>query len=547
MTSFAWSSEEEWPLSVDRAFAEKIDLSSIRLAAVQHGGRIKPFEALAREQIKILHPSREPWRIPPVLLYLDRMLAPDHHRSSKTIYIRNKSFRKQLVEAIRHQTQAAGNEPWSEPLLREILRKGFVTPDLLDHPAVREVLAEMESDLRRTERFVQELYAAKQLSEGRTLLTLWRVVPPPGGAPLDPWHSLPIPSPSGAPDDSHHRSLRSAETIPGLPPEKQEALSTLWTELQEAWRRADAPEATRVLERLTGALSRIEPSLYPPRRKLLLESWYYRARKLTAGWLVYLAALAPLLLAAVYRFGPARTLGLALFGMGFSIHTLSIGIRWYLAGRIPNSNMYEAVMASSWFGALAAGWLEWRFRKRPAQNLPAFAASAYAMLAMMCAHLMPIQLNSDIQTVMPVLDRTIWLYIHTNMVIASYAFIFFSSVTALGYLLVRLTRRRPGTPLAGALDAATMTFMQLAFLMLLTGTILGGIWADVSWGRPWGWDPKEVFALNTWMVFLILLHVRMRVRDKALWTAWLAILGCAVMLFNWIAVNFVIVGLHSYA
>jgi len=79
------------------------------------------------------------------------------------------------------------------------------------------------------------------------------------------------------------------------------------------------------------------------------------------------------------------------------------------------------------------------------------------------------------------------------------------------------------------------------------GTILGAVWADVSWGRPWGWDPKEVFALNTWLVFLILVHVRVKVRDKALWTAALALAGCAVMLFNWIAVNFVIVGLHSYA
>ena len=101
--------------------------------------------------------------------------------------------------------------------------------------------------------------------------------------------------------------------------------------------------------------------------------------------------------------------------------------------------------------------------------------------------------------------------------------------------------------LGQALDGATMIFMELGFVALWVGTVLGAVWADVSWGRPWGCDPKEVFALNTWIVFLVLIHVRLKTRDKALWTALLAVIGCAVMLFNWIAVNFHIVGLHSYA
>jgi ABC-type transport system involved in cytochrome c biogenesis permease subunit len=73
------------------------------------------------------------------------------------------------------------------------------------------------------------------------------------------------------------------------------------------------------------------------------------------------------------------------------------------------------------------------------------------------------------------------------------------------------------------------------------------VWADFSWGRPWGWDPKETFALNTWLIYAVLLHVRYVVRNKGLWTAWLSIAGCAMMLFNWFVVNYYIVGLHSYA
>ena len=94
---------------------------------------------------------------------------------------------------------------------------------------------------------------------------------------------------------------------------------------------------------------------------------------------------------------------------------------------------------------------------------------------------------------------------------------------------------------------ATMTLMELSFIMLFTGTIMGAIWADHSWGRPWGWDPKEVFALATFLVYAVLVHVRMVVRDKGLWTAVLAVVGAGVMIFNWTVINFVITGLHSYA
>ena len=104
-----------------------------------------------------------------------------------------------------------------------------------------------------------------------------------------------------------------------------------------------------------------------------------------------------------------------------------------------------------------------------------------------------------------------------------------------------------GVKLGEVLDGVTMLLMKLSFVLLWTGIAMGAIWADHSWGRPWGWDPKEVFALNTFVVFAILVHVRYRSKDKGLWTAILAVVGAAVMLFNWIVINFIITGLHSYA
>ena len=103
------------------------------------------------------------------------------------------------------------------------------------------------------------------------------------------------------------------------------------------------------------------------------------------------------------------------------------------------------------------------------------------------------------------------------------------------------------TSLGQVLDGTTMVLMELSFVLLWAGLVMGAIWADHSWGRPWGWDPKEVFALNTFIVFAVLVHVRIKTSDKALWTALIALVGAGVMLFNWIFINFFIVGLHSYA
>jgi ABC-type transport system involved in cytochrome c biogenesis permease subunit len=162
-----------------------------------------------------------------------------------------------------------------------------------------------------------------------------------------------------------------------------------------------------------------------------------------------------------------------------------------------------------------------------------------------------------------------------TFIIFAYCLIFVAAVVAAIYLMRRFIQKmrgqngqddyaraggvaslvevRPGNKpalsnnMGSVLDGATMILVELSFILLWAGIVMGAIWADHSWGRPWGWDPKETFALNTFIIFIVLIHARVKVRDKGLWTAWLALIGCAVMLFNWIIINFTISGLHSYA
>ena len=96
-------------------------------------------------------------------------------------------------------------------------------------------------------------------------------------------------------------------------------------------------------------------------------------------------------------------------------------------------------------------------------------------------------------------------------------------------------------------DLCHRVLLYIATVSLFVGIVLGAMWADYSWGRPWGWDPKEVFALNTWLIYAILIHARYVTKHRGLWTSVLSVVGFAVMLFNWFVVNFYIVGLHSYA
>ena len=282
----------------------------------------------------------------------------------------------------------------------------------------------------------------------------------------------------------------------------------------------------------------------------------------------------------------------------------SVG-NWFDA--IPIKNQFESVMFSAWFGALLGLILE----LRRSRGIFGTAASFVGWMSLLALFATPYvagrDIGGEISQVQGVL-MSYWLYIHVTLVTASYALI--SMGFALGiWWLIRYYRaygtikkvpsrqissdgaemdgnfdalgggaaslgfartlamiffaRRPrietsrATRAADAvehnrsflatLDLCNLVVLQLAFWILGLGIVCGAIWADESWGRPWGWDPKETFALVTWIVYLIVVHTRIAAKDKAWWTAVLSIIGFGVMLFNWIGVNFFLVGLHSYA
>ncbi|HEY3241747.1 MAG TPA: cytochrome c biogenesis protein CcsA, partial [Phycisphaerae bacterium] len=360
------------------------------------------------------------------------------------------------------------------------------------------------------------------------------------------------------------------ERLGKLAPEVVEPLQRAWSGLVKGWQTENAAQVNTAVASLADLLPNIESRLYPNTKTLFWESWYFRYHGLTWVWTFYLLSVVLLLLSVVYRFPWARKAGMLTFAGSVLAHTAAVGLRFYVSGRWPNSNMFEAVTTSAWFGGIFALIIERFARKTPLRGLFALASAVASMVALMAGHFIP-ELDPSISNKMAALND-VWIYIHTNVIISSYCLIFMACVSALGYLRYRLGGGSAEVSRSGGagtlvmngaggkflldesktnwgviLDAWTMVLMELSFVMLWTGLVMGAIWADHSWGRPWGWDPKEIFALNTFIIFLLLVHVRIKVKDKGLWTAVLAATGCGVMLFNWIVINFIVSGLHSYA
>jgi cytochrome c-type biogenesis protein CcsB len=536
-------------------FAAQVDLTAFGKIAVHHDGRLKSFDSFARSQMDFVTGPRSFHGQSPGFTLIDLMLRPEAYVDADVLYVKNKPMRAQIIREL--QGSHAARHAGFDGRMERFLESGLISQKLLQEPQVLALLETLRQDLMRTARFVEMLEGALFTTSPDVLADGLRALPPPGGDLQTPW--LPL----------HAVMGENLPAIAQLDQGLRDELRREYGAFVTAWREQDAAEVNRTTAALAGALARVEPGLYPSHDRLGWESWYFRAKSMTWVWLLYLPAVIVLLLALVYRWAFARRLGMGLFGLAFAFHTFAVGLRWYVSGRWPNSNMFEAVTTSAWFGCVAALALEWWARRSAMRNLFALGSAVSAMVALMAVHFLPATLTPAIGNMMPVL-HDVWLYIHTNVIIASYCLIFMAAVSALGYMAWRVLGGRAeavslggaGTLMAGrlpvdgggagpsagqVLDGVTMILMELSFVMLWAGLVMGAIWADHSWGRPWGWDPKEVFALNTFLIFAVLVHVRFRVRDKGLWTAALALIGAGVMLFNWIVINFVITGLHSYA
>jgi len=583
-------SQDEVDQFADRIIEELGTLELLDQLAVFDRGRVVSFDSFASSMMRFISGPKRIDGHPPAFTYLDMTYRPERYMDRAVIYVKKKVIRGRIArvieEAGREQLQQLRTDPRRaltpeqeaefqrrvDERLYRFMEYGVISPVLLRDPAVADLMDEMSRDLLRTARAVEEISGAMSLLNPERLKSRLMLLPPPSGDYHDRWHTI---------DELAAASFDDPEYI-GIPAELRADLTTAWRSFATSWGRSDADGVHRAATRLADLLHQVneDPDIYPSTTRLELESWYFGNRHMTWVWLFYAVALVPLTLFVAFRWPGAYWVGLGLFAVAVLGHTAAFAIRWYISDRFPNSNMFEAVTTAAWFGAVFGLLVEVFIRRLPIRGLFAIGSGAAGMFALLAAHRLPLWLDPHISNRMPVL-LDMWLYIHTNVIIFAYALVFMAAVTGFMYLAYRLIRwlqgaegdwwrneyarvggaaslimtgpdgrtylERPKTTLGQVLDGTTMILVEVSFILLWAGIVMGAIWADHSWGRPWGWDPKEVFSLNTFLVFAVLIHARFKTQDKGLWTAIIAIVGAAVMLFNWVIINFTIAGLHSYA
>jgi cytochrome c-type biogenesis protein CcsB len=313
--------------------------------------------------------------------------------------------------------------------------------------------------------------------------------------------------------------------------------------LVNAYAQGDGFNFSRAANQLRENLRALSPRIYPQDRQLRLEYFYNHFEGFYRAIWCYGIALIILIAAQLRKRGALlRNIGVAIAILGLAFQASGIVMRCLIAGRPPVTNMYESIIwvsfAVSFFGMI--------FFARYRTPVYLLAALPVTLVALLLVHQMPIAMPSSIDPLVPVLRDNFWLTIHVLTITLSYAA--FALAMGFGHILLWRYARNP----AAASADAPMHFwlyrvLQLGVLLLAAGTILGGVWANYSWGRFWGWDPKETWALIALLCYILTLHGRL----AGWWTEFGLVVASVVcflaVLMAWYGVNFVLgKGLHSY-
>ncbi|MFN2314743.1 MAG: c-type cytochrome biogenesis protein CcsB [Bacteroidales bacterium] len=288
----------------------------------------------------------------------------------------------------------------------------------------------------------------------------------------------------------------------------------------------------------------------PSQTKIKAELFYYKAKifeKLfpwyaTVG-LVMIFTIITVIIRGRGKAGLLLKVLTTLVAAGFLFHTLGLGIRWYISGHSPMSNGYESMLFISWVTVLAG----FTFSRRSLLTLA--ATSVLAGLTLMVAHLS--FMDPEITNLVPVL-KSYWLTLHVSVITGSYGFLGLGAILGLIVLIMMLfvnnSNRERISSVIDELTVINYRSLTLGLYFLTIGTFLGAIWANESWGRYWGWDPKETWSLITIIIYTLVTHSRLipGMKDVYLFNL-LSLFAFSSVLMTYFGVNYYLSGLHSYA
>ena len=500
------------------------ETDALKYLPVQEAGRVKPFDSFARESMQLIYgkqtfTSAGGLKRPAREVVMTWMLAPQF-------------WNEQQIVQINHQGL-------KEALLLDKERTYFSPAELFRNERFPLVIQELGAKREAKEKLgpyyqsAQRLESALGLYEAIKNGTGVHAVPPATG---DKWIAV-----SELKGEGRDRFMTMARALIHSLPRRDDGGKD--GVVPPADPGAAEISLAQAVEELSAYGHRVNAAAYGSQRDIELEVLYNDLHPFMLAWSLYL--LTALIAAFAWHLGSRWGYRAAWVAAvcAFSVHTFGFGLRIFLTGRPPVSNMYESVIWVSWGAVLFSLVFEAIRRKR----YPMVAGSVVAVICLIVADMAPAILDQSLQPLEPVLRSNYWLTIHVLTITLSYSAFFLAWGLAnigLGFVL---RGDKPAGERVRDIVQSVYRAIQVGTVLLAAGTILGGIWADYSWGRFWGWDPKETWAFIALLGYVAILHGRL-----GGWIHGFGILASAVISFSlvimaWYGVNYVLgAGLHTY-
>lgn len=472
---------------------QSIDVTPLRSMVVQHDGRYLPLDTLARDVVGSITGSERYAGCDPVLVLLAWTFAPTLWEHEPLIPIRNESLRAEIQ--------------------LPILQRTFSYSDLAAHRNLQALLRENsgrsmgkkgDALQKKVRKIGEELMSLQRVFQGLSIQLI-----PDAADPLGAW-----------------------QTVAWLVQSKEATMAPVreaWMALGSTFLADDAEAFAQATTRFTTELQKLPAAYRPSTAMLAREVRYNQLGLYRKAWitLALATALAALAFAVRRRWFDLLTAVVTLAGTG--VFTYALSLRWAVAGRIPASNFFESLLFLSWGAAAFAVVSFFAFRHR---SVP-LTAAAIGAVSLCLADCLP--LDHFIRPVAPVLLDTFWMSVHVPVIMISYAVLAIAVLIA--HVQIAATALLPADrPVIATLDRLHYGYVLAGSLLLLVGIATGSMWAASSWGRYWGWDPKEVWSLVALLGYMAAVHIRLDRGRRSFWLL-LAALALAPTVFALVAMR----------
>ncbi len=486
--------DKVWPASAKAAEIDgQIDWSRARLIAVQDGGRYKTLDSFAREAMQAMYGKESFPGLSPMASIMEWLFNREAYIDVPVIRVKEKGLRLDITSTFTVDKR------------QRIVETQYMTPREFAHPDVRQRIRELEpratmaTAIRRARNAEFVAFFADQML---------RIVPPATTDPDDLWHTVDelqvnLPAEALAAAGLSRTALleRFGGPVVGISERQALAVCGAWASARAAWRSGDAEGFQSAIDRLAGLLPELaREGVYPSHSQRAAEARYYAMGKFTFGWVIYFLGM----LAGIWAFASGWRVpwwvGMALLAAALGFHAYGLGLRWYIQGRIPVANMFEAVVASAWMGIALAFVAEIFYRR----SFFLVGAHATGFMALILASFV-IPGGGTLQSLMGILDD-VMLRIHTVLIIASYALIFLASVIALlylfGYYLHTMPRQSGVAGLTAAFAGAVLLGLTLWAFEPASGPVAAGVVKRAGVGWAFGGSAIGLAGLLTVLVVL---------------------------------------------